>query len=114
MGKVKEEGDLAAETALDQEDPDELTVRRLKRTMNTLISEVSFALPAIEGLAEEAWLLGKEAYEQALSLLEGAEDKMNRYVEVSGDAEDLLDTAAANTLNKKTSDMHKEHGACKM
>ena len=110
MGKVKEEGDLAAETALDEEDPDELTVRRLKRTMNTLISEVSFALPAIEGLAEEAGLLGREAYEQALSLLEGAEDKMNRYVEVSGDAEDLLDAAAADTLNKKTSDMHKEHG----
>ena len=110
MGKVKEEGDLAAETALGEEDTDEVTVRRLKRAINTLQSEVGFAIPAIEGLADEDGSLNREAYQQALNLLEGAEDKMGRYVEMSGEAEDLMETGPADALGKKTSELHKVHG----
>ena len=110
QGKVKEEGDMTAETALGEEDPDDVTVRRLKRAINTLQSEVGFAIPAIEGLADEVGSLNKEAYQQALSLLEGAEDKMTRYVELSGEAEDLMEIVPAEALNKKTSELHKEHG----
>ena len=58
QGKVKEEGDMTAETALGEEDPDNVTARRLKRAINTLQSEVGFAIPAIEGLADE---VGKAA-----------------------------------------------------
>ena len=111
VGKFKEDGDSVAETALGEEDPDDVTAKRLRRTMNTLQSEVEIAIPAIEGLADEGGLLNREAYQQALSMLEGAEDKMSRYIEMSGEVEDLIDTTAAEALNKKTSDKHKEHGA---
>ena len=44
VGRLKDEGNAAAETALGEEDPDELTVRRLKRSITTLQSEVSFTI----------------------------------------------------------------------
>ena len=110
QGKVKEEGEMTAETALGEEDPGDVTVRRLRRAINTLQSEVGFAIPAIEDLADEVGSLNKEAYQQALSLIEGAEDKMTRYVELSGEAEDLMETVPAENLNKKTCDLQKEHG----
>ena len=43
-------------------------------------------------------------------LLEGAEDKLGRYVELSAEAEDLLDNTQAEALNKKTRESHTEHG----
>ena len=111
VGKLKDEAEGAAETALGEEDPDELTVRRLKRSVSTLQSEVSFAIPAIQSCADESEALSKESYQQVLILLEGAEDKLGRYVELSAEAEDLLDTAQGDALNKKTGDSHREHGA---
>ena len=111
ISRLRDEGDAAAETALGEEDPDELTVRRLKRSISILQSEVSFAIPIIQSFADESEALRMEAYQQTLNLLEGAEDKLGRYVELSADAEDLLDTTQANALNKKTSDSHKEHGS---
>ena len=60
---------------------------------------------------DESEALSKEAYQQALNLLEGVEDKLSRYVELSEEAEDLLDTTEAEALNKKTSDSQREHGS---
>ena len=71
VGKLKDEAEGAAETALGEEDPDELTVRRLKRSVSTLQSEVSFAIPAIQSCADEIEALSKESYQQVLILLEG-------------------------------------------
>ena len=110
IGKMKEEGDIAAEVVLGEEDTDDVTIKRLKRTMNTLQSEVGFAIPALKSLADYTGELSREGYQQALRLLEGAEDKMTRYVEMSGEVEDLMETAEADALNKKTSDKHTEQG----
>ena len=111
VGKLKDEAEGAAETALGEEDPVDLTVRRLKRSISTLQSEVSFTIPTIQSLADENEALSKETYQQVLNLLAGAEDKLGRYAELSAEAEDLLDTVQAEALSKKTSASHTEHGS---
>ena len=42
-------------------------------------------------------------------MLEGAEDKLGRYVKLSADAD--AETTQADALNKKTSYSHTEHGS---
>ena len=73
VGRINDEGIMAAEDALEEEDESEVTVRILKMAMKTLQGEVGFAIPALVATAEEA--------------------------------------VAAEALSKKTSDLHKEHGA---
>ena len=53
--------------------------------------------------------MSKEAYQQVLYFLEGAEYKLSRYVELSVEGEDLLNTTQAEALNKKTSDSQRQH-----
>ena len=57
VGRINDEGIMAAEDALEEEDESEVTVRRLKRAMKTLQGEVGFAMPALVSTADEAGLL---------------------------------------------------------
>ena len=74
-------------------------------------SEVSSAIPAIQSFADESEARSKESYQHVLILLERAEDKLGRYVELSAEAEDLLDNTQAEALNKKTRESHTGHGS---
>ena len=110
-GRLKEEALQASETALgeDVEDEASVKVKRLKKVIARLKSEVEFSISSLTDLSTDQ--LSVEAHEAALVMVQSASDKLNRYVEISDDAEELLDDTAGEALAKATSDSFNVHGA---
>ena len=108
--RVREEAIQAAETVLgeDQEDDSAVKEKRMKKVIDKLKSEVEFAIPTLTDLSTDQ--LTVEAHQEAMSMVQEAKDKLNRYEELSGEAEELLDDTAAAALAKSTSDSFKIHG----
>ena len=94
---------------LDEEDSteDEIVIRRLKKRIKSLQSEIDLELPYITDLANAIDNIG--AYEQALNMLRGVEDKLRKYLGISQDVEEMLDLTAAETFNDETEGHKKTH-----
>ena len=107
--KLREEILQAVEKALEVEDKDLGSVKRLKKVLEQLKAEVEVSISAQEDFSIEDQLT-REAHEEAVDMVQRAMDKMNRYVEVSREAEELIEDTAGDELAGKTTDTFKKHG----
>ena len=106
--KLREEAIQAAESGLgEEEDKTEATGKRVKKHADKLKSYVDANLTTLEGLAGEQ--LSREQYEQAMLLVQELSDKVDRYVELSEEAEDLLEVSAATALSTATEEASARH-----
>ena len=106
--KLREEAIQAAESALgDEEDKTEVTGKRIKKHADKLKSYVDANLTTLEGLAGEQ--LSREQYEQAMLMVQELSDKVDRYVELSEEAEDMLEESAATALGTATEEASARH-----
>ena len=97
-----------AEKALEVEDVDVVKARRLRKTVEQLKSEIDVAISTLEEFDVEEQLTRNE-HEEAMNMVKGAIDKMNRYVEVSREAEDTMEDTASEELFGKTIEAFKKH-----
>ena len=98
-----------AEKVLDVEDKDVGIAKRLRKTVEQLKAEIDIAISALEEFAPEDQLTS-DAHEEAVNMVQSANDKLNRYVEVSREAEELMEETAAEELAGKTAEAFKRHG----
>ena len=78
---------------------DEVMIQRLKKRVKSLQTEIDLDIPYINDLASPG--LNNGAYEEANKMLEEAEDKLRKYVEISGDADELMTVTEAGTLSEE-------------
>ena len=107
--KLREEILQVVEKALEVEDKDLGTVKRLKKVLEQLKAEVEVSISALEDFSVEDQLT-REAHEEAVDMVQRAMDKVNRYVEVSREAEELMEDTAGDELASKTTESFKKHG----
>ena len=78
--KWREEILQVVEKALEVEDKDLGAVKRLKKVLEQLKAEVEVSISALEDFSTEDQLT-REAHEEAVDMVQRANEKMNRYVE---------------------------------
>ena len=108
--ELKEEAIQVVEKALDVEDNDVGVARRLRKTVEQLKSEIDISISSLEEIAAVDHQLNREEHEEAVNTVQSAINKMNRYVEVSSEAEELMEETAAGELGGKTAEAFKKHG----
>ena len=90
VGKTYNEAEEIVTATLGGEDAteDEVRLKRMKKRVKSLQTEIDLDIPHNLDLADTADNAG--AHEQAISMLGEAEDKLKRYLEDSCEAEDTL------------------------
>ena len=107
---LKEEAILTAETILGDnvEEDQTLVGKRLQRSVELLMAEVEFTLPTLNNFTTDQ--LELDAHEEALSMVQEASDKVNRYVEQCEKAIEALDKDSGEALKIKVDTAYKDHG----
>ena len=105
--KLREEAVQAAETALGEDDKTDVIAKRSKKHSDKLKTFVEANLTSLEELANGQ--LTREQYEETMLMVQELSDKVDRYVELSEDAEELLEGAAATNLAKVTQEASDKH-----
>ena len=87
--RLREEAIKATEIALEVEDEDQVKVKRLKKTVEQLKTEVENTISTVEEFSAEE-VLTREAHDEAIGMVVDATNKMNRYFDLNKEIEEIL------------------------